>query len=634
MTAPIIANDRLVPPADDSADHVLGPADSEITLVEFGSYDCPYCRAANERITELRDEFGDRMRYVFRHRPIPGSDLALRAADLAERAAQRGKFWEAHVELMTRSPALTEEDLRVVAAKLELEDEPPALDGLEASRAHEHVERDIASARASGVRVTPTFYINGRKYLGLWDSSEFDDALLGSLGHRVRVAALDFARWAPSAGILLLLATIAAVMLTNSAMGPAFQSFWQIPLGFRFGAWSAEFPLVRWVNEGLLTIFFLVVGLEIKREFTVGHLSDRRSAALPVAAAIGGMAVPVLIYALIIPSGPWAHGWGVPMATDTAFAIAIIIMMGSRVPVELRIFLTAATIVDDIGAIIVVAFFYSEALQPAWLILAAAVFGVLVMMNRLGVYRVTPYLLIGVVLWAALFAGGLHATISGVLLALVIPTRDPPNYRALAAQADAILIAESQRSDEVLRRGPSDAAMIALDRIHDRLESPADRLLRNVSVRSNYVVLPVFALANAGVALKLEVLQGHGQLILAVILGLVVGKPLGIVAASALAVRLGIATRSAAYSWGQLAGAGALSGIGFTMSLFIASEAFPREGDFTATKIAVFAASGLAAAIGSLVLWRMGGEAAVSAEEPEAVQEACTVLGDGVGEPA
>jgi len=634
MTAPT-SGDRLAPPLDEAEDHILGPADSDIALVEYGSYDCPYCRAANERIRDLRDEFGDQMRYVWRHRPIPGSDLAERAAELAERAAQRGKFWEAHVELMTRSPALTEGDLRAVAAKFELSEEAPFEDGPEARRAHLHVERDIASARASGVRVTPTFYINGRKYIGLWDSRELNDALLGSLGHRVREAALDFASWAPSAGILLLVATILAVIFTNSAMGDAFQSFWETQLGFRFGSWSVELPLLRWVNEGLLTIFFLVVGLEIKREFTVGHLADRRSAALPVAAAIGGMVVPVLIYRLIIPSGPWAHGWGVPMATDTAFAIAIIIMMGSRVPVELRIFLTAATIVDDIGAILVVAFFYSEAIQPAWLVLAAAVVGVLVMMNRLGVYRVTLYLLIGVVLWGALLAGGLHATLAGVLLALVIPTRDPPNYRALAAQADAILIAESQRSDEVLRRGPSDSAMNALDRIHDRLESPADRLLRNVSMRSNYVVLPVFALANAGVALNLDVLRGHGQLMAAVILGLVLGKPLGIVGASMLAARLGIATRSASYTWGQLAGAGALSGIGFTMSLFIASEAFPRASDFTATKIGVFAASGLAAAIGAFMLWHTGRDrAGEPGQAAEVMGEACTIVDAGAVDPA
>lgn len=628
MTGPTTANSRLVPPVDDLADHILGPANADITLVEYGSYACPYCRAANDRIAELRDRFGDGMRYVFRHRPLPGVDIAVRAAELAERAGETGKFWEAHVELMMRSPALTEDDLRAVAAELQLEEEDPRVAEESAHRARERVAADTASSVASGVRVTPTFYINGRKYEGLWDSSEFADALLGSLGHRVRAATLDFARWAPSAGLLLLLATVVAVVLTNSGIGPAFQDFWQRILGLHFGEWSFGLPLLRWVNDGLLTIFFLVVGLEIKREFTVGHLANRRSAALPIAAAIGGMVVPVLLYRLVVPSGPWAHGWGVPMATDTAFAIALIIMMGSRVPVELRIFLTAATIVDDIGAIIVVAFFYAEALHPEYIVVALAVMAALALLNHLGVYRVAPYLLLGLALWASMFAGGIHATLSGVILALFIPTRDPPNLRALMAQADAILMAEAQRSEEVLQYGPSDPALSALDAIHERLESPADRLLRHVSMRSNYVVLPLFALANAGVVMSTSVVRGHGQLMLAVIVGLVVGKPLGMVAASALAVRLGIAAKPQEYSWRQLAGAGALSGIGFTMSLFIASEAFPLASDFAAVKIAVFAASVLAAGLGTAVLWhaRSGAPAQDAGTTEPTAESSCTLV--------
>jgi Na+:H+ antiporter, NhaA family len=616
MTGLPATNNRLVPPVDESVDHILGPPDAEITLVEYGSYACPHCRAANERIAELRDTFGDRMRYVFRHRPLPRVDMAWRAAELAERAAEAGRFWDAHVELMTRSPTLTEDDLRAVAAELQLDKEDAARADEEVRHARERVDADTASSVASGVRATPTFYINGRKYEGLWDSSEFADALLGSLGHRVRAAALDFARWAPSAGLLLLLATVVAVILTNTALGTAFQQFWQQRFGFVGGAGSLVLPLLRWVNEGLLTVFFLVVGLEIKREFTVGHLSSRRSAALPVAAAIGGMVMPVVLYRLVVPSGPWAHGWGVPMATDTAFAVALIIMMGRRVPVELRIFLTAASIVDDIGAIIVVAFFYAQGLHPEYLALAAGVIGALAFLNHISVYRVTPYLLLGIVLWASMFAGGIHATLSGVILALFIPTRDPPNLRALMAQADSILLAEAQRSEQVLQHGPSEPALNALDAIHDRLESPADRLLRNVSIRSNYVVLPVFALANAGVVLSSSVLRGHGQLMLAIIAGLVVGKPLGMVTASALAVRMGIAAKSDEYSWLQLAGAGALSGIGFTMSLFIASEAFPLASDFAAAKIAVFTASVLAATLGVAMLW--------NARRTEPVHDACT----------
>ena len=592
--------DRLVDPV---FDHVLGPNDAALELVEYGSYACPYCRAANERIAEVRDRFGDRLRYVFRHRPLTGSDIARRAAELVELAGDPEHFWRAHIELMTRSQTLTEEDLVVAAADLGLA-ATDAGDAEEAAlRARERVEADERSARASGVTMTPTFFINGRRYDGPWDETSLSDALLGTLGHRVRSAALDFASWGPSAGVLLLIATVLAVALTNSPLGPAFDAFWEQYLGLSFGGQNFAMSLRHWVNDGLLTIFFLVVGLEIKREFTVGHLASRRWAALPIAAAIGGMVVPALLYRLILPEGTWSHGWGVPMATDTAFAVALIAMMGRRVPIELRIFLTAAAIVDDIGAIIVVALFYSSALDPVALAAAAAITAALAALNNSRVYRVTPYMLLGIALWAAIFAGGLHATLAGVLLALFIPTRPPPNLTALMVQADTIISAEAAKGGEVLRHGPSAPALRALDAIHDRLESPADRLLRHAGARSSYAVLPLFALANAGVAVTTEVFAGREPLMLAILAGLTLGKPLGIALAAALAVATRLAVKPAEYSWRQLTGAGALAGIGFTMSLFIAGEAFPDGDDFAAAKIAVFGASILSALIGVALLW-------------------------------
>lgn len=590
---------RLDRPVDPATDHILGPPDAEITLVEYGSYACSHCRAANERIEQVRHRLGDRLRYVFRHRPIR-ADLARESAELAEMAPDNDHFWKAHVALMTRSEQLTADDLRAVAASLGVDDGTPAAAERRA-RARTRVDADIESARASGVFVTPTFFVNGRRYEGVWDENAFADALLGTLGHRVRSAALDFAAWAPSAGLLLLVATIAAIALINSPAGPAFDAFWHTYAGLSIGSWAFSMSLLHWVNDALLTVFFLVVGLEIKREFSIGHLASRRAAALPIAAAIGGMAVPVAFYLLAAPGGPWGRGWGVPMATDTAFAVALIVMLGSLVPVELRIFLTAAAIVDDIGAITVVALFYSGELQPWFLVAAVGVVVLLGLLNRAGVYNVTSYLAVGVVLWACIFAGGLHATLAGVLLAAFMPTRPPPNLHALRAQADAILQAEARRGD-VLRGGPSEPALRALDAIHDRLESPADRLLRTVSLRSSYVVLPIFALANAGVELAPAVIAGREPLMLAIGLGLVAGKPIGMLGASALAVRLKLADKPAAYSWRQLAGAGALAGIGFTMSLFIAGQAFPDAADFAAAKIAVFTASAISAIIGVLLL--------------------------------
>jgi NhaA family Na+:H+ antiporter len=453
------------------------------------------------------------------------------------------------------------------------------------------------------VRFTPTFFINGLRYDGPWDEASFTDAMLGSLGHRVRVAALGFASWAPATGFMLLLATLIAIVVTNSEAGEAFSRFWNTDLGVGFGDATFSMTLAHWINDALLTVFFLVVGLEIKREFTVGHLASLRSAALPIAAAAGGMAIPALIYVALVPGGDWAHGWGVPMATDTAFAVALIAIMGARVPVELRVFLTAAAIVDDIGAIIVVAIFYSDALNLPALLGALATVGFLGLLNRWGVYRVTPYVLTGVVLWIFVHAGGLHATLAGVLLAAFIPTRPPPNYRALVAQAEAILVAEASHGGEQYRYGPSEPALREMDAIHDRLESPADRLLRQVAPRSSFIVLPIFALANAGVVLATEVLSGHGMLMAAIICGLSIGKPAGFVLASWLAVKTGIAEKPVAYSWRQLAGAGALGGIGFTMSLFIAGQAFPVQDDYAAAKIAVFAASVISAVAGVMVLW-------------------------------
>ncbi len=596
---------RLDPPVDTKVDHLLGPIDAPITLVEYGSYACPYCRAANERISKVRDELGDRLRYVFRHKPLAGNPLARPAAELVERADSPKRFWDAHIKLMTRSGVLTEDDLVAVAGDLGVEGDTP--DEQAIARAKARVEADEMSARLSGATITPTFFINSRRYDGPWDDSAFADAMIGTLGHRFRAAALDFVSWGPSAGVLLLMATLLAVAFANTGAGPAFAALWGQQFGLAFDGLSFSMSLRNWIDDGLLTVFFLVVGLEIKREFTVGRLSGWRSAAMPVAGSLGGMIAPALLYLAVIPSGPWSHGWGVAMSTDTAFAIALIAMLGARVPVELRIFLTAAAIVDDLVAIVAVAAFYSGELRPFYLAAAIPLVGALVMLNRSHVYILMPYVAVGAVLWACVLASGVHPTLAGVILALFIPTRPPANLKALMTQANVIVSAEAERVGEVLQHGPSLPSLRALDAIHDRIELPADRLLRNAGARSSYLVLPVFALANAGVAMTGGVFAGRERLVAAVIVGLMIGKPLGIILACALAVRLKVAVKPAEYSWEQLAGAGALAGIGFTMSLFIAGQAFAVEADFEAAKIAVLAASVLSAAIGVTALSFAGG---------------------------
>ena len=595
---------RLDRPVNMRRDHALGNPEAELTLVEYGSYTSPACHAVHEVVADLWDRFGDKMRYVFRHRPDADSGHAQRAAELAEYASETtGDFWPVHDALMKRGPTFTPDDFDQIAREFKLppRNEARATAGQAAKR---RVQEDVESAQRSGVLITPTFFINNRRYEGSWDTSTLADAMLGTLGHRLHAATVDFVRWGPSAGLLLLLMSVLAVVLANAPIGPAFDSWWRASFGFELGGRTFTLPLLDWVNHGLLTIFFLVVGLEIKREFTVGHLATLRAAALPVVAALGGITVPILLYLLVVPQGPLSAGWGVPIATDTAFAVALIVLLGDRVPVELRVFLTAAVIIDDLVAIAVIALFYSGALNVQYLIASAAVTGLLMALNHWGIYRSLPYTVLGVILWICLHEAGLHATLAGVILAIVTPTRPPANLRALLAQAEAIIQAETRRAREaVMRHGPSEPALRALDAIHDRIESPADKLLRSTEPWSSYGVLPVFALANAGVVLSLGVFETHGSLMLAIILGLVIGKPVGIVLAAWLAVRFGIAVKPAAYSWRQLCGAGVLAGIGFTMSLFIAGEAFPDPADYAAAKIAIFLASLIAGVVGAVILW-------------------------------
>jgi NhaA family Na+:H+ antiporter len=426
--------------------------------------------------------------------------------------------------------------------------------------------------------------------------------MLGSLGHRIQAAAFEFVRWGPSSGLLLGLATLLALVLSNSPAGAAFLSWWDTTLGVQWGASTFALTLLDWVNHGLLTIFFIVVGLEIKREFTVGHLATFRSGALPVIAALGGIVLPAVIYSSIAPP-PLRHGWGIPIGTDTAFAVALIVLLGTRVPIELRVFLTAAVIIDDIVAILVIALFYSGDIHAGRLIAGGAATALLAGLNRTGVHASLPYAACGVALWFLLHEAGLHATLAGVILAVLIPTRPPANLNALLAQAAAVIHLEDRHAGEAMRPGPSEPALRTLDAIHARIESPADKLLRSVEPWSSYVVLPIFALANAGVVWSLGVLEGHGRLICAITLGLVFGKPFGIVLSAWLAVRTGVAVKPDAYSWRHLCGGGALGGIGFTMSLFIAGVAFPDRADYAAAKIAIFLASLIAGGLGVLILW-------------------------------
>ena len=410
-----------------------------------------------------------------------------------------------------------------------------------------------------------------------------------------------FAHTGSLSGVLLLASAAVALVWANSPFAESYFGLLDQRLSVGPAAHPLNLSVLQWLNDGLMAIFFLLVGLEIKREFLVGELASPRQASLPIAAAIGGMLVPALLYWVVNPSGPAAHGWAIPMATDIAFALGVLTLLGSRIPPGLKVFLTALAIVDDMGAVVVIALFYSgtPVLVPS--LVAAGAVALLILLNKSGVRPVTPYLVVGVLLWLALHEAGMHATIAGVLLAMTIPSRTRINALEFSTHARGFLdeFDKAETGDLlVLTSKGQQEALHALEKASEQVQAPLIRLEHGLQPLVQYGIMPAFALANAGVRLTGA---GDGALLTpvtaGVVLGLVVGKPLGIVLFSWLAVRFRLATLPSATSWRFLHGAAWIGGIGFTMSLFIAALAF--EGAMLVpAKIGVLAGSTVAGLVG------------------------------------
>lgn len=392
-------------------------------------------------------------------------------------------------------------------------------------------------------------------------------------------------------GILLVICAATALAIANSPWSHAWLSFWHTEIGFSFGAWELRNSLVHWINDGLMTIFFFLVGLEIKREIIDGELHSIKKAALPIFAALGGMLVPAGIYLLFQFGREGERGWGIPMATDIAFAVGILALLGRRVPVGLKIFLLALAIADDIGAILIIAFFYSGALQVVALGLAGLGLATVLVMNRLGVRSIVAYWIVGAATWLAMFHSGIHPTVAGVVLGLITPGRPWIPRESLVA----FLLDTIDRLD-----GHIDRPQISklTEAVRETL-SPLERLETALHAWVAFAIMPLFALANAGVAFRPEA-AGH-SVAWAVAAGLVLGKPLGIIVFSWLAIRCGAAQMPTGASWPALFGVGCLGGVGFTMSLFIAGLAFEAEL-LDSAKIGTLAGSTISALAGYLLL--------------------------------
>jgi len=412
-------------------------------------------------------------------------------------------------------------------------------------------------------------------------------------------------------GILLLACAVIALAWANSPWKDAYDDLWRTELTLGTVYFHLTESLRHWVNDGLMAIFFFVVGLEIKREVLVGELSSPRQAAFPAIAALGGVLVPTGIYAILNAGNPGAAGWGVPMATDIAFALGVLALLGERVPLGLKVFLTALAIVDDILAVLVIALFYTSAVHWGALVVGAGLLAALVLANRLGVRRPWVYGLLGLALWVAVFESGVHATLAGVLLALTIPAGTRVDPAAFVARARPLLDAFDQAGpdrENVLANGARQEALAELEDVVEGAGAPLHRLEHALHPWVAFAIVPIFALANAGVRIEGDVGEIAGNRVtLGVVLGLVLGKQLGITLFAWLAVRAGVTSLPEGVSWPQVYGAGWLAGIGFTMSLFVADLAFAGAGEaelLTAAKLGILAASAVAGGVGWLIISR------------------------------
>lgn len=408
-------------------------------------------------------------------------------------------------------------------------------------------------------------------------------------------------------GVLLLLCALMAMFIANSPLGHYYFELWETPVGFSVGGHFIGFSLHHFINDILMALFFVVVGLEIKREVLFGELNSFAKAAFPVVGAVGGMLVPGAIYAFLNVGTPSISGFGVPMATDIAFALGVILLLGKRVPVVLKVFLVTLAVADDLGAILVIALFYpsAEGLNFAWLFGAAGVTFVLILLNRFGVRALRAYITLGVLLWVCVHFSGIHATISAVILAFTIPVTPKESgeqYDEIVGVLSRKFATSNKERKNALLNSEQVEVLEKIIKLSTVSQNPNLRLEHALAPLTTYFVMPLFAFANAGVAFGGNFDFGIDEIFLGIFLGLVVGKPLGITLLTFIAEKVGFAARPSGVSWAHIFGAGMLGGIGFTMSIFVANLAYTAPAAVDLAKISVLIASLCAGIFGAFYL--------------------------------
>ena len=438
-----------------------------------------------------------------------------------------------------------------------------------------------------------------KEYIAPWEQA-FD---------RILTPLEEFIHRQTTSGILLMLCAVIALIIANSSWAEEYHHILEIPFAIGVGEWILSMTLHHWINDGLMALFFFVVGLELKRELLVGELSNVKAALLPIIAAIGGMLVPALIYMSFNPTGGTLNGWGIPMATDIAFALGVLALLGNRVPAALLSFLVALAIVDDLGAVLVIAVFYTEQLNFTALVGAGVIFLMLSSLNLGGIRKPLPYVLLGFLLWLFLLKSGVHATLAGIFLAFIIPIRPKYNPKRFLMRANELLqeIAQNYKAEpNIIKNYKMRAKVRALENGIHRVQAPAQVLEHNMHIPTAYLIIPIFSIANAGVPINFSELGNmlSHPVSMGVIAGLILGKFLGITTLVWLAIKMGISNLPTGLNMKHIIGASLLAGIGFTMSIFIAELGFSHSPeDLLMAKTGILVASLIAGIAGYVWLY-------------------------------
>ena len=617
---PAVAHDsntpklRLLRAVDPESDHVRGAwSDEAVFVVGYQDFLCPYCRRLRPVMRQLREALGDRMVYVFRHFPNehanPGATLAARAS---EAAALQGRFFEMHDAIFDHALPVGRTELLRLAKAIDLDPSRFERD-LDSEPVHARVERDVEDGRENGVTGTPTLFVDGLRYDGAWDYHSMFESLERPFAARVRRSARVFASLPTSGALILLLAAVFAIFCANTPLAPLYEGAMNAHLVIGPVGSLLSLTTRAWLSEGLFTLFFLIVGLEIRREMTVGALTSRRAALLPLIAAMGGVVAPALVYlAFNGGGGAAARGWPIPTATDVAFSLGLLALLGDRVPSSLRVFVATLAVADDVVSVLTLALFFPGAFAPVYATAVSACLLALFALNRARVYARWPYVLATVAMWLSLHALGVDAALAGVIVALAVPTRPPPAAGPLLAQAATALAALDHVEIEA-RRQNRDASRLETEPVWEwaasnlsaaaeRLLSPAERMERAAGPWSTYVVLPLFAFSATGVSFAIHLSSPERLRILAgTVLGLVVGKPTGVLLASAVAVATGLATPLKGVTLRQFIGAACLCGVGDTLALLMADRALSPD-EAAVAKLSVLMGSVIAGLTGTAVL--------------------------------